>query len=129
LAMPQPTELAVLCATLIAPTLQGIVDRLNQVAQLHVKLVPVVNQFFGETVTVSGLLMGQDVVPVLKACGMSRALLPRVMFDHKGEKTIDNMTLADISQASGVTCVMAGEPDEVVRYIKALTRAEAKVRA
>jgi NifB/MoaA-like Fe-S oxidoreductase len=128
-AMPQPTELALLCATLIAPTLQGIVDRLNQVDNLQVKLVPVVNQFFGETVTVSGLLMGQDIVPVLKDCGMPRALLPRVMFDHKGEKTIDNMTLADISQASGVTCVMAGEPDEVVRYIKALTRAEAKVRA
>jgi NifB/MoaA-like Fe-S oxidoreductase len=78
---------------------------------------------------VSGLLMGQDIIPVLKECGMPRALLPRVMFDHKGEKTIDNMTLADISQASGVTCVMAGEPDEVVRYIKALTRSEAKVRA
>ena len=54
-------------------------------------------------------------------------LLPRVMFDHKGEKTIDNMTLEDIATASGVAVMLAGEPDEVVRYVRALSRDEAKV--
>lgn len=127
-ALPRPTDLVVLCGTLIAPTLQRIVDRLNQVEGLSVRLLPVVNQFFGETVTVSGLLMGQDVIPVLRESGATRALLPRVMFDHKGEKTIDNLTLSDIAQASGVAVVMAGEPDEIVRYVRALARSEGKGR-
>ncbi len=125
-AMPKPVDLVLVCGTLITPVLQQVVDRLNQIDQLQVRLLPVVNQFFGETVTVSGLLMGQDVVPVLKACGATRAMLPRVMFDHKGEKTIDNMTLDDIAQASGLTAVMAGEPEEIVRYVRALARNEVK---
>jgi NifB/MoaA-like Fe-S oxidoreductase len=111
---------------LIAPTLATLVTRLNRIENLTATLIPVVNQFFGETVTVSGLLMAQDVIPVLKQSGVTRALLPRVMFDHKGEKTIDNMTLADIADASGVAVMMAGEPDDVVRYIKALARADVK---
>ena len=124
----QPTDVALVCGTLIAPTLARIVERLNRVDGLSARLLPVVNQFFGETVTVSGLLMGQDVIPVLRDSGATRALLPRVMFDHKGELTIDNMTLSDITNASGVACVMASEPDEVVRYIKALTRIEVTVQ-
>jgi len=125
-ALPCPRDLGIVCGTLIAPTLEMLVTRLNRIENLTATLIPVVNQFFGETVTVSGLLMAQDVIPVLKQSGVTRALLPRVMFDHKGEKTIDNMTLADIADASGVAVMMAGEPDDVVRYIKALARADVK---
>jgi NifB/MoaA-like Fe-S oxidoreductase len=125
-ALPIPRDLGIVCGTLIAPTLATLVTRLNRIENLTATLIPVVNQFFGETVTVSGLLMAQDVIPVLKQSGVTRALLPRVMFDHKGEKTIDNMTLADIADASGVAVMMAGEPDDVVRYIKALARADVK---
>jgi NifB/MoaA-like Fe-S oxidoreductase len=126
-ALPQPRDMAIVCGTLIAPTMQHLIDRLNRIENLTAQVIPVVNQFFGETVTVSGLLMAQDVIPVLKQSGVTRALLPRVMFDHKGEKTIDNMTLEDIATASGVAVMLAGEPDEVVRYVRALSRDEAKV--
>jgi NifB/MoaA-like Fe-S oxidoreductase len=126
-ALPQPRDMAIVCGTLIAPTMQRLIDRLNRIENLTAQVIPVVNQFFGETVTVSGLLMAQDVIPVLKQSGVTRALLPRVMFDHKGEKTIDNMTLEDIATASGVAVMLAGEPDEVVRYVRALSRDEAKV--
>ncbi len=115
-----PTDLVLVCGTLIAPTLQRLVDRLQRVAGLDARLLPVVNQFFGETVTVSGLLMGQDVVPVLRASGATRALLPRVMFDHSGERTIDEYSLARIAEESGVAVALAGEPDEVVRYVRGL---------
>jgi NifB/MoaA-like Fe-S oxidoreductase len=122
--MPSPTELTLVCGTLIAPVLQRLVDRLNRIADLRVALLPVTNQFFGETVTVSGLLMGQDVVTALKASGAQRALLPRVMFDHSGARTLDEFSLERIAAESGVPVAIAGEPDEVVRYVKALASAE-----
>ncbi len=118
--VPRPTELAIVCGTLIAPVLQRVVDRLNRVENLRATLLPVVNQFFGETVTVSGLLMGQDVVPALRAAGVQRALLPRVMFDHAGVRTLDEYSLDRIAAESGAAVAIAGEPDEVVRYVKAL---------
>jgi NifB/MoaA-like Fe-S oxidoreductase len=120
--MPRPTELTLVCGTLVAPILNRVVDRLNQIVNLRVALLPVVNQFFGATVTVSGLLMGQDVVSALGASGARRALLPRVMFDHTGTRTLDEYSLDRIAAESGVPVEVAGEPDEVVRYIKALAK-------
>lgn len=120
--LPIPTTLTLACGTLIAPVLQRVVERLNRIENLHVMLLPIVNQFFGDMVTVSGLLMGQDVVAALKAAGTQRALLPRVMFDHTGTRTLDEYTVERIAAESGATVVLAGEPDEVVRYVRALAR-------
>ncbi|MFL5806285.1 MAG: DUF512 domain-containing protein [Roseiflexaceae bacterium] len=120
--VPRPTELVLVCGTLIAPTFQRIVERLNRVEQLRARLLPVVNQFFGETVTVSGLLMGQDVVPALAASGAQRALLPRVMFDHSGTRTLDEYSPERITAESGVPVAVVGEPDELVRYVRALAQ-------
>jgi NifB/MoaA-like Fe-S oxidoreductase len=120
--MPRPTDLTLVCATLIAPTLQRVVDRLNRVDGLRASLLPIVNQFFGETVTVSGLLMAQDVIPALRASHASRALLPRVMFDHTGTRTLDEYSLERIAAEAGIPIAVAGEPDELLRYVRALAR-------
>jgi NifB/MoaA-like Fe-S oxidoreductase len=120
--LPRPTELALVCGTLITPVLQQVVDRLNRIGNLHARLLPVVNQFFGATVTVSGLLMGQDVVRELAASGVRRALLPRVMFDHTGTRTLDEYALERIAAETGVSVAVAGEPEEILRYVRALAR-------
>jgi len=122
--MPRPTELTLVCATMIVPVLQRVVDRLNRIENFQVTLLPVINQFFGETVTVSGLLMARDVVAALHASGAQRALLPRVMFDHTGLRTLDEYSLDQIAAESGARLAVAGEPDEIVRYVKALARKE-----
>ncbi len=120
--MPHPTELTLACATLIAPILRRVVDRLNRIENLNVTLLPIVNQFFGEMVTVSGLLMGQDVVAAIKTSGAQRVLLPRVMFDHSGTRTLDEYSLERIAAEAGASIALAGEPDEVVRYVRALAK-------
>ncbi|KAB8140446.1 DUF512 domain-containing protein [Chloroflexia bacterium SDU3-3] len=121
--MPKPSQLTLACGTLISPILQRVVDRLNAIENLSVRLLPVVNQFFGEMVTVSGLLTGQDVASALRESGSQRALLPRVMFDHTGKRTLDEYTLDQITQESGVPVAIAGEPDELVRYVRAMAKA------
>jgi NifB/MoaA-like Fe-S oxidoreductase len=118
--LPRPTELTLVCATLIAPVLRRVVDRLNRIENLHATLLPAVNQFFGETVTVSGLLIGQEVVAAIQASGARRVLLPRVMFDHTGTRTLDEYTIERIAAESGASVALAGEPDDVLRYVRAL---------
>lgn len=120
----RPTQLALVCGTLIAPVMEQIANRLNRIENLTVRVVPVVNQFFGETVTVSGLLTAQDVIPALRASGCDRALLPRVMFDYTGERSIDDYSPAQISLAAGMPVAIAGEASELVRYVQALARSD-----
>jgi NifB/MoaA-like Fe-S oxidoreductase len=123
-ALAQPATVALVCGTLVGPMMEQIAARLNRIEGLDVRVLAVENQFFGETVTVSGLLTAQDVIPALRASGCTRAILPSVMFDYRGERTIDDVTPQQIAAEAGMPVAIAGEPDELVRYVRALTRAD-----
>ena len=73
------------------------------VSGLTVQVYPIVNRFFGETVTVAGLLTGQDVASQLdgKALG-DELLFPAVMLRAEGDVFLDDMTPAELSAGIGV---------------------------
>jgi putative radical SAM enzyme (TIGR03279 family) len=113
-------KITLVCGTLIAPLLGEIAAELGQLTGLTVEVIPVVNEFFGPTVTVSGLLTGQDVIAALQQrTSEGRDLgdvvfLPRTMFDAAGEVTLDVMTLPEIGAWLGVGVEIAGAMGELV---------------
>jgi NifB/MoaA-like Fe-S oxidoreductase len=121
----QPERLALVCGTLMAPILTQVADRLNRIDGLQVLVTPIVNHFFGETVTVSGLLTAQDVIPVLQASGCNRAILPQVMFDYTGERTIDEYSPQQISDEAGMPVMLANDPEDLLRYLRRSARVAA----
>lgn len=55
--------------------IKGIAEKLEKVYNVRVKVFPIVNDFFGETVTVTGLLTGQDIVSQLSGRVLGSELL------------------------------------------------------
>jgi len=105
------------CGTLIAPLMAHLMDDLAALTGLRVKVVPVLNRFFGSTVTVSGLLTGQDVVAALQEHALEGPVfLPRVMFDPAGQCTLDDWALKAIKDALGVPVVVAESLGQVVAW-------------
>ncbi len=103
------------CGTLIAPLLQTIASQLGDLVGVHFEVVPVSNRFFGFSITVSGLLVGEDVVSALRRRDLGDlVVLPRAMFDAAGERTLDDWTLADISRELGVRAATAGTLEELL---------------
>ncbi len=127
--LPQPVRLALVCGTLIAPTMEQVIERLQRITGLDAQLLPVTNQFFGATVTVSGLLMAQDVIPVLRASHCTHALLPRVMFDHQGTNTLDNYSPQQIAAESGVQVHLADDPEALIRFVRMLATPQQRYAA
>ncbi len=117
------------CGMLIAPVLSGIVHELNALSGADLRVLPVVNETFGLTTTVSGLLTAGDVSAALQGQSTSElVLLPRSMFtgSYGGGSapagvTLDDRTLEDLSSTVGTTVEMAGTMAEVVA---ALSRAK-----
>ncbi|MDY7039724.1 MAG: DUF512 domain-containing protein [Chloroflexota bacterium] len=108
-------SLTVVCGMLIAPLMRQVTGELSALTGATVEVLPVVNEFFGETVTVSGLLTGQDVIVALRGRSLGDlVLLPRVMFNAAGERTLDDLRLNDIQAAIGVRVQMAGTAAELV---------------
>ena len=78
-------------------------ELMARVDGLTVKVYPIVNNFFGSSVTVAGLLTGGDVVEQLKGRELGDELLfPAVMLRADGDVFLDDMTPAELSERLGV---------------------------
>ncbi len=97
--IPEKRKITLVTGTLVHPIFeQNVKPMLNKIKNLTVECVAVKNRFFGESVTVSGLLTGQDIVDQLKSEDLGDAvwLSSRIMNDA-GDMTLDNMTLEHMS--------------------------------
>jgi putative radical SAM enzyme (TIGR03279 family) len=82
---------------------QPIVDRLNQFAGLTINLVPIASDYWGQTMTVTGLLTGQDLLQNLQNRPLGDGILiPAVMLKHDEAKFLDDMSIAELEEALGV---------------------------
>lgn len=96
------------CGTLIGPTLQELARQLAAATGTNLCVLAVENAFFGPTVTVSGLLTWADVQAALTGQELGRLLvLPRVMFDAAGGRTLDDVTLDQVCSSVGVPVITA----------------------
>jgi len=85
--------------TLFGPTLTKAAKEFTRLSGLPVEVIPVVNDKLGETITVSGLLMGEDVITQLKDRELGDVIvLPRIMFDHPQGIALDDVSPLRIAQ-------------------------------
>jgi len=63
---------------------------LNETAELQVTVQPIVNHFFGETITVTGLITGHDILDQLRADAGELVLIPSVMLRDAGDVLLDD---------------------------------------
>lgn len=77
---------------------QPIVTQLNLVSGLQVKMVALCSNYWGQTITVTGLLTGQDLLQGLQGKELGDGiLLPAIMLKHGDTCFLDDMTLAQIA--------------------------------
>lgn len=87
--------------TSAASILAGIARRLNQIEGLWIDVVAVPNLFFGESVTVAGLLTGGDILRALQERDVEGKviLIPEVALRQDEEDFLDDMTLDQLRAA------------------------------
>ena len=92
------------CGESIAPYLQELADKLSEkFPQVRVKVVPIVNDFFGHMINVSGLIVGKDLISQLKKTDLAdEVLIPRCMLRQGEDVFLDDVTLSDAMDALGV---------------------------
>lgn len=101
-------------ATLFAPTLQKTSQEFAHLVGISLRVMPAINQRLGETITVSGLLMAEDVIAQLEKTGYSDlVILPRIMFDHPDKISLDDMTPMQVAQHLNCTIALADTMGDV----------------
>ena len=67
------------------------------------QVVAIVNDFFGHTIDVAGLVTGGDLIAQLKGRDLgARLLIPVNMLRHGGDVFLDDLHVGDVEAALGV---------------------------
>lgn len=82
------------------PYVQSFADRLmKKFTNTKIYIYCIRNDFFGELITVSGLITGQDLIHQLKDKPLGeKLLLPCNMFRSEEEVFLDDITLSELSE-------------------------------
>lgn len=81
------------------PVLKGIAEKLEKSSGVKLVVHKIINYFFGETITVAGLLTGKDIVSQLKGKVTDKNLiLPSTILREFEDVLLDGTTLDELSQ-------------------------------
>ena len=105
-----PRAVSVCTGTAAYPTVKAMAARLEaQVEGLTVHVYEIVNHFFGESVTVAGLLTGQDMLAQLTGKELGdQLIIPENTLRADEAMFLDDMTPAELSEQLGVS-IRAGK--------------------
>jgi putative radical SAM enzyme (TIGR03279 family) len=94
-------EVSVATGVLAYPYLEKLTKQLSEkYPNLTVHLYPIKNEFFGEKITVAGLVTGKDLIAQLQGKPLgSRLLLPCNMFRSGEEVFLDDTTLTQVKDS------------------------------
>jgi putative radical SAM enzyme (TIGR03279 family) len=124
---PGPLQITWVTGVLAAETLEKyIITRLRKIDQLKIDLIAIENEFYGNSITVSGLLAGQDINKQLKDRQPEGGivLLPPRVLNLEGF-FLDNWTVAQLEKSLGKPCHVFQEPlSELFQVARRITGKE-----
>ncbi len=103
--------------TLFAPTLEKAAREFTCMTGIPLRVAPVTNERLGDTITVAGLLCGEDVIRRLHhddTPASDLIILPRIMFDHPSGVALDDVSPLDIARALHKPVALADWMGDVV---------------
>lgn len=86
------------------PMMQNFAERVQQAfPQVQVQVKKIRNDFWGPTITVAGLITGQDLLAQLEGLDLgSELLIPANMLRHEQDRFLDDLTLEQVQETLGV---------------------------
>lgn len=79
--------------------------RLTRRAGLEISILAVPNRFFGESVTVTGLLTGRDIVAALHRRERMPTFVPRILLQRGADRFLDGLSLAEFTDLTAAEVI------------------------
>lgn len=104
--LEQRRKITVATSTSAAPFIRELIKKMPCVKDFQVQVIPVKNEFWGEHVTVAGLITGQDLKNALLGLDLgTEVLIPRCMLKEQETIFLDGYRLAQLQDEIGVPVI------------------------
>ncbi len=109
-----------------AIVVQPIFDSFRKQYGFGPKLLPVENAYFGSSVTVTGLIVGRDIIDAVKSAGRHagntrKVIIPDIMLRRGDAVLLDGMTPEEVGAAIGIETEVVGTGAEGLLKAAGLT--------
>ena len=118
--LPRKKNFLTFTGTSFYPYLTKFISRMREDENVNITVIPVENEFFGQSVTVTGLLTGRDIIKALhdSTDAFDVLIVPDVVLKECDHVFLDNVSLRDIEDATGLkTVVTDGTPQGFIDTI------------
>ena len=110
-----PRRLTWVVGNAVETEFQPILHRLNRVAGLDVEMVALHSEFWGQTISVTGVLTGSDLLQGLQGKDLGDGiLLPTVMLKHGEMRFLDDVTVEDLADKLQIPIFPVAGTEELV---------------
>jgi putative radical SAM enzyme (TIGR03279 family) len=114
--LPIPKRFTWIVGNAVEKAFEPLVQQLNTVEGLEVKLAALHSDYWGQEITVTGLLTGQDLLKNLQGQDLGDAiLLPSLMLKQGDTRFLDDLTVAELSNYLNVTIVPVDGIEELIK--------------
>ncbi len=115
-----PRRVTVATGVAAEENIRALCDKLQHAVEgLEIRVVPIVNHFFGETITVAGLLTGHDMAEQLALLDLGdEVLIPENTLRADGDLFLCGMTPQELSRRLGVPVRIS--PNDGAGFLTAL---------
>jgi putative radical SAM enzyme (TIGR03279 family) len=102
-AISKKTNIAIATGQIAASTISLITDELSKIKNLSIKTYGIKSNFWGDDITVSGLLTGQDLIDTFNPLKGEQDLIikPSVMIRPYTEEFLDDKTITEVEKEIG----------------------------
>ena len=100
-----------------APLLEKYCRELEAKYDVKIDVCPVRNDFFGESVTVSGLVTGGDIIKQYRGKVKKDIIIPKTMLREFSGVFLDEVTLCQLENALGARAHVAEGGDGFIRIL------------
>ncbi|MEG4939066.1 TIGR03279 family radical SAM protein [Microcoleus sp. F4-D5] len=122
-----PRKLVWVVGNAVEKAFEPIVQQLNQIPGLSVNMAALCSRYWGQTITVTGLLTGQDLLEALQGQDLGDGiLLPSVMLKQGEPRFLDDMTLEQLASSLKTRILPVSGVEELISAAIGLATAEVK---
>ncbi|MEG5162173.1 TIGR03279 family radical SAM protein [Microcoleus sp. AT3-A2] len=123
-----PRKLVWVVGNAVEKAFEPIVQQLNQIPGLSVNMAALCSHYWGQTITVTGLLTGQDLLEALQGRDLGDGiLLPSVMLKQGEPRFLDDMTLEQLASSLKTRILPVSGVEELISAAIGLATAEVEL--
>lgn len=113
------TDTVLVTGVAAEPLLRELVESAaEKYPTIRARVQAIRNEFFGDTITVAGLVTGGDLKAQLNGVSCDRVLIPDVMLRHEKDRFLDDVTPEELAKALGVCVqIVAADGDSLLQAL------------